>query len=82
MEKLKTNQDEQVFAFARKAQNDIVVVLINLHQTPVNFMLEVPVGEEQRFAALQDIFAHRQFFDAKTRGMKLEGYGYGVYVVR
>ena len=80
--KLATDHDDQVYAFLRSSGNDTVVVLINLHGESVQCTLQLPAPEREKLAGLRNIFTARPLLTGKGDGVTLEGYGYGVYVVR
>ncbi|MGA9120619.1 MAG: alpha-amylase family glycosyl hydrolase [Bacteroidota bacterium] len=81
MVKLPTSDDQQVYAFLRVAGTDSAVVLINLHKTAVNFTLDVPEEYRAGISRLCDLFTGKPLPQKDAR-VHLEGYGYGVYVVR
>ncbi len=80
--KLKTNHDDQVYAFLRSAGRDMVVVIINLHKSPVHFRMEWPEGTSRRPEEFRDLLTGRPLLEGTTKEMNLEGFGYGVYSVR
>ncbi len=82
MTKLKTDHDDQVYAFLRTSRNDTVLVIINLHGNAVQCSVDLPESERARLAVYRNLFTARPLFSGKGSAISLEGYGYGVYVER
>lgn len=82
MTKLKTNHDDQVYAFLRTTSRDTVVVMINLHAAPVRFAVTWPENVALDPAAYRDLFTRKPMGGGASKELELEGFGYGVYIVR
>jgi glycosidase len=74
--KLKTNDDENIYAFIRQNEKNKVLVIVNLN----NKMQDFKIDDAEINGSVTNISTSKKEMISNTKTMKLDAWGYKVYV--